>query len=243
MAGGRASRLAASGIATSKPLLMINGAPLMSFILREFWNVGVRECRVEVGPNDEHVEAWLETVSKTMGLEFTVIVGEHDGTLAAVKRLVAGVETEMLLSTCDVVCRPGMLKEFMIGLDKLATVDPVAVIGLTSHVHDRDPIWVKTGQGESGIYPITRMGKGGEPEETCFANVRWFPRGAGQLISKVISERTIQRDSDLLGALVEVYPERVYGIDCGEVADVDDADDIGDALNLLRKWSQEDRDT
>ena len=140
MAAGLGTRLRPVTDAVAKPVLPVDGRPVVATLLRELAAAGVREATVVVGHLAEQVAALVGDGS-SFGLEVTVVrQPSPDGSADAVR--VADREPPYLVLAADTVFRPGDVGRFV-----AAFVDADAAGAVAVRRHDaKDAIAVDDGR-------------------------------------------------------------------------------------------------
>jgi len=224
MAGGSGSRLKASGIDVSKPLLQVSGRPLISWTLDEMRGAGIETVLVAIRKDDIALREFLEQYGIETNVEIVVLDQVMEGTLGAVDLLIDSATTDMCLSTCDLVCREGTFKQFLRRVSTLESDEPLAALAVTSLVHDVAPIWIEVEPHDPHL--VRNVGKYLPPQPWCFGNFRWISSKGVATLKDIIGSQSPSRDSQLLGMLATSFPGSVVAIDVGPVIDIDDADDL-----------------
>jgi NDP-sugar pyrophosphorylase family protein len=113
MAAGEGRRLRPLTERWPKPVLPIDGRPVLATLLRALGEEGLRRVVLVAGHLAEQVEA-LAGVGPAFGLELrTVRQPRPDGSADAVRRAVAGgAEPPVVVCAADTVFRPGDLRRF-----------------------------------------------------------------------------------------------------------------------------------
>ena len=132
MAAGEGTRLRPLTEAWAKPVLPIDGRPLIGTLLRELAHAGVKEAMVVTGHLAEQIEALIED-GRAFGLKVAYArQPSADGSADAVRRAVAaGARAPFLVTAADTVYTPGDAARFC-----AAFTDSRAAGGMTVR---RDP--------------------------------------------------------------------------------------------------------
>jgi len=128
MAAGEGRRLRPVTERWPKPILPIDGRPVVATVLRELRAAGCDPVTVVTGYLAEQVERLLGDGSG-FGLELRYARQPlPDGSADAVSRgLAAGAETPLLVATADTVFRPGDLARFAAAFAEAGTPGAVAI--------------------------------------------------------------------------------------------------------------------
>ena len=113
MAAGEGTRLRPVTERWAKPVLPIDGRPVLATLLRELAGAGIRRVWLVTGHLARQVEA-VAGDGSAFGLEIlTVRQPRPDGSADALSRaLAAGAEPPLLLSAADTVFAPGAVHQF-----------------------------------------------------------------------------------------------------------------------------------
>jgi dTDP-glucose pyrophosphorylase len=128
MAAGEGRRLRPLTERWPKPVLPIDGRPVVATVVRELRAAGCRQVTVVTGHLAQQVERLLGDGS-AFGLELRYARQPRpDGSADAVSRgLAAGAEPPLLVATADTVFRPGDLGRFADAFQEAGTPGAVAI--------------------------------------------------------------------------------------------------------------------
>ena len=128
MAAGEGRRLRPVTERWPKPILPIDGRPVVAMVLRELRAAGCDRATVVTGYLAEQVESLLGDGSG-FGVELRYArQSRPDGSADAVSRgLAAGAEAPLLVATADTVFRPGDLARFAAAFAEAGTPGAVAI--------------------------------------------------------------------------------------------------------------------
>ena len=128
MAAGEGSRLRPLTERWAKPVLPIDGRPVVATLLRELAAAGVERVWLVTGQLAEQVEA-LAGDGSAFGVEIvTVRQPQPDGSADALTRaLAAGAEPPLLLSAADTVFAPGAPGDFARAWERSGAEGAIAV--------------------------------------------------------------------------------------------------------------------
>jgi NDP-sugar pyrophosphorylase family protein len=128
MAAGEGRRLRPVTERWPKPILPIDGRPVVAMVLRELRAAGCDRVTVVTGYLAEQVESLLGDGSG-FGVELRYArQPQPDGSADAVSRgLAAGAEAPLLVATADTVFRPGDLARFAAAFAEAGTSGAVAI--------------------------------------------------------------------------------------------------------------------
>lgn len=212
IAAGEGSRLRADGYRVSKPMVPVEGRPLIDHALDRFRSVGIRRLTIVINDASDDCRQWLE--SNAGDFELDLVVRRTPSSYATF-RLVAGRlrDAPAVITTVDSIMPVDDFTFFVKSASGFA--ENAMVLGLTEHVDDENPLWVTLDPLDGRIRQI-----GGSNGTHVTAGLYWLPaqRPAGQA-------KDFARLRGYLGWLVaERHP--VYGVVLPCVFDIDRASDI-----------------
>jgi NDP-sugar pyrophosphorylase family protein len=211
IAAGEGSRLKHGGCAVPKPLVPVNGKPLVEHVLRNFAAAGIRSVAVIFNEREEDCAAFVR--SRFGDLDLKVLVKTTPSSLVSffeVLRLAA--PGRVLISTVDAFLPPEDFAAF-VGAAERADPDAV-VLGVTPFVADEKPLLAQLAADGR----ITELG--GSRGNFVTAGLYVIPPRLRSLPTPSFS-----RLRDFLRSLVE-SGEAVIGIPIRKVVDVDRAEDV-----------------
>lgn len=232
IAAGEGSRLAKEGVAVPKPLLPINGVPMIERLIRIFAKNRAESISVIVNSEMESVrlflEQWLtDAVLQSLGIgKFRLIVESTPSSMHSFYCLSQVIDADMVcLTTVDTIFREHQFAEFIRYAESQRDKD--GCFAVTPFVEDEKPLYVEThgsriiGFHDQGIFPYVSGGI------YCLRTAVTFPI-LRQCIEDGISRmRNFQRALISAGLDIEpwVFPK---------IMDVDHATDIARAADFLK---------
>jgi len=220
IAAGEGRRLREDGWAVPKPLVPIDGVPLLDTAIANFLAAGIDTVTVIVNERDAACAAAAR--ARFPGADLRFIVKTTASSLESFSR-VAGVDHPgaMLISTVDAWCRPGDFAAFAAAARRHPP--SAAVLGITPLVADENPLWVTMGPGGR----VVRVG--GLSGDAVTAGLYVVP----EPVRRLRPPAHLGRLRDYLGWLVE-RGELVYAEQIETVVDVDRSSDVALAESLAR---------
>jgi len=231
LAGGGGSRIADLSQGRGKAMLPVGGCPLIDHALNEFARTGVEAVVVVVRPTDDTLMDYLRRHRRFSSIEM-ITCNPDDGTLASVRALsnrLAG--HEFLLSTCDVIARPGT---FLRLTDPRVTEGSLAVVLTSEYVHGNDPVWVHVDDSDV----VINFGKNIAPSKHVFGHVRWLSASFHEALEQT-DLKNCTRDTLMMGKVAATFPGKIRAIDGGAVMDVDTPEDLAEAHLMLESFVDE----
>lgn len=141
LAAGEGSRLKKAGIASSKPIVKLNGVPLIERLLRIFLNNGAERMHVIINEASPDVEAFLSSVEQPVPLQ--VIKQNTPSSLHSFYALLPKINSDAFcLTTVDTVFEEDEFNRYIQAFQSASGVD--GLMAVTDFVDDESPLWVET---------------------------------------------------------------------------------------------------
>lgn len=151
IAAGEGSRLRRDGWRMPKPLVPVNGVPLIDHAIRNFDDAGVPVRVIIVNEESVEVADHIRSTYASRGIH--VIVKSTRSSLESFFEVLAALPPgRAVVSTVDVWCPPGSFTECF--REAVGFPDDAAVLAVTTLVDDERPLWVTIDDGAR----ITRIG-------------------------------------------------------------------------------------
>lgn len=224
LAAGRGERLRAQGITTPKPLLPIQGIPLIARVLLAVRKAGVTEVVCIIHEAAQVVARYCQ--ERDWGIPLTVVCKNTAHSLESFLTLQPYLEAEpFLLLTTDTVFAPRVLPALLAHAAQLPTAD--GVLGVTPFVDDEKPVWAElNSQGH-----VVRLGDDARAGGLVTAGIYYFtPIVYGE--ADTARRQGFGALRQFLGHLVS-QGYRLYGHTIPKVIDVDRLTDVAAAEALL----------
>jgi NDP-sugar pyrophosphorylase family protein len=212
IAAGDGRRLREAGWTLPKPLVPVNGVPLIEAVIRNFIAAGFDTIAIILNEQELDCAEWVRRRFPDTAIEF--IVKTTRSSLESLREVTARLGAgRALVSTVDAWCRPEDFARFVsAAASRPATA---SVLAVTPFVDDEKPLWVRLGAG-GRVREI-----GGTGGDVVTAGIYLLSERARGLAATV----DLPRLRDYLGWLVE-RGEVVYGEVIETVVDVDRPADI-----------------
>lgn len=145
IAAGNGSRLASEGISIPKPLVSICGEPLIDRLIRIFMKNDAEDISVICNKSQPQVADHLSKIQEDglngMSIPLHFIVKSTPSSMHSFRELCSRNLTEpFILTTVDTVFREDEFAEYVKAFE---TSNADALMGVTAHVDDEMPLWVK----------------------------------------------------------------------------------------------------
>ena len=218
LAAGEGSRLLADGWTMSKPMVTVEGVPLIEHVIGNFLAAGIETIAVIFNENEKHCAAFVK--ARFPSANIRVLVKTTASSWESYREIAAMLPPERaLLSTVDAFCLRGDFLEFV---RRASDAPPEqTILAVTPFVADEKPLWATV--EESGR--ITALG--GLSGNAVTAGMYVFP----ERVRSLKPAPGIGRLREYLGWLVD-RGEPVQGLSIRTVVDVDRGEDVALAETL-----------
>lgn len=226
IAAGDGSRLVQEGVALPKPLVELDGRPMIKRLIDIFIECGAEEISVIVNEYMTQVQEYLRSLDLPVPLRLTVKT--TPSSMHSFYEVSRGwTEGKFVLTTVDTIFHES---DFKLYVDEFRESHTDGCMGVTDYIDDEKPLYV----GVNDKMHIT--GYYDHPEPGC----RFISAGIYGLNGKALTvlreciDQGISRMRNFQRALVS---EGLDLIACpiGKVIDVDHAEDIEKAKSLIEK--------
>lgn len=225
IAAGEGSRLAQEGVAKPKPLVDINGEPMIGRLIHLFTRCNAESISVIVNEEMHEVREYLENL--TLDVPFRLVVKSTPSSMHSFYELSRVMKPgRFCLTTVDTIFREDDFRRYIEAME--AATDYDGMMAVTSYIDDEKPLYVETDSDlnitafrdeayegatyiSGGIYALNE--KAIRILEQCMAN------GVSRM-------RNFQRALVAGGLKLKAYP-------LGKILDVDHAGDIEKAEAFL----------
>ena len=234
IAAGEGSRLRAEGITAPKPLVPVNGIPLIERLIMSFIRAGIDELVCIVNESSIAVKQFVEKKQFPVQIKFVVKTtpSSMHSLFALAPHLMDG---RFLLSTVDSIFNEAEFGQFMNHARNHVNVD--GLLAVTSFVDDENPLTVQIDRSMRILaFGTGTAGPGSSPTPSSPSLVTG---GLYVLSPRVFQEidsalnKGIGRLRNFFGHLVERgYTLEAYPF--SKIVDVDHAGDVRTAEELLR---------
>jgi NDP-sugar pyrophosphorylase family protein len=223
IAAGEGSRLREGGVAIPKPLVRVNGLPLLEHLLLQYHRVGVAEAYCIINEDSRAVEEYILGQKLPIPVRFHVKSTESSmHSLFELGRYLR--ETPFLLSTVDSIFDTVELAHF---LESARRDRGDGLLAVTPYRGDEKPLWVRadtTGR-------ITSFEKTGTGEQLVTGGLYFFsPRIFNEEAEAF--RRGLSRLRNYLALLVEKNYV-LHGYRFSKIVDLDHVEDISAAEEFL----------
>jgi NDP-sugar pyrophosphorylase family protein len=223
IAAGEGSRLMSEGVATPKPLIHVNGVPLIERLIRIFIRHGVTEVVCIVNEYSIKVKEYVE--SKHFDIPIKFVVKTTPSSMHSLFELSSFLQTgQFLLSTVDPIFYENEFVRYIEYARRNQSKD--GIIAITDYIDDENPLYVKLNDSNK----ITEFVKS---EKT-----KWVTGGLYIFSPKIFKEKEIvlKQGMERLRHFLDHLVKQGYQLESfpfSKVIDVDHKKDITAAEEML----------
>jgi NDP-sugar pyrophosphorylase family protein len=230
IAAGTGERLIRGGITTPKPLVGVEGKPLIARIIEAGASLEITSIACIVNDLNPAVADFLRSNHWPVPME--IVIKTTPNSMESLFCLAPHLSREpFILFTVDVVCAQQVVEDFV--REARALNDAKGALALTRHVDDEKPLWAAIDNSRR----IVAMGDGARGSEWVTAGFYYFSPDIFAEIAPA-KKKNLTALRQFLGHLIaEGYP--LFGIPVPKTIDVDYPEDIAKAEALLKDMNRE----
>lgn len=231
IAAGEGSRLVSEGVALPKPLVDIDGRPMIGRLLQIFTDTGAESVSVIVNEQMTEVAQYLRSLQNSLPVPLRLIVKSTPSSMHSFFELSRGLDagTRLVLTTVDTIFRPADLRRYVDAFENAAGVD--AMMAVTSHVDDEKPLYVDVApDGRVDAFCDSRPSRDDRPVFVS-GGIYGLTSPCIQVLEQCMADG-VSRMRNYQRALIDAGLD-VRAFDMGRILDVDHASDILKARDFL----------
>ncbi len=224
IAAGEGSRLTGEGVTVPKPLVELQGTPLIERLVRIFSDAGAASINIIINEHQPATLEYLKRLKERYPIEFVVKdTASSMHSLHALSHLLRG--ERFCLTTVDTLFRE---TEFKAYIDRLKECTNGGLMAVTDYIDDEKPLYVETDE----TLNITAFGDKPTPQSKYISGgIYGLPPEALDILDECITEgvermRNFQRRLVERGVPLKAYPFT-------KIIDIDHAEDIAKAEKFL----------
>lgn len=230
IAAGEGSRLVQEGVALPKPLVDLDGRPMIKRLIDIFAANNAETISVIVNEQMTQVREYLEALAPSMPCALNLVVKSTPSSMHSFYEVsqIFPDGSRFILTTVDTVFRPDDFSRYAAAFAE-APAEVDGMMGVTAFIDDEKPLYVD-------VDPATGFITGFKDKP--FDNVRYISAGIYGLTTPALDvlrnciETGVSRMRNYQRALIE-NGMRLKAFDLGKVIDVDHAGDIATARKFL----------
>lgn len=225
IAAGEGSRLAKEGIAQPKPLVDLNGEPMIGRLINLFLRCNAESISIIVNEEMTEVRSYLESL--TLPVPFNLVVKSTPSSLHSFYELSRVMPAgKFCLTTVDTIFRENDFRAYIKAAE--AATDCDGMMAVTDYIDDEKPLYVDT-DAEMNITAF---------RDARYDGARYISGGIYALGGRAVGvleecmEKGISRMRNFQRALVDAGL-RLKAYPMGKILDVDHAEDIRKAEEFI----------
>lgn len=231
IAAGEGSRLVQEGVALPKPLVELNGTPMIERLIRLFGECGAESVSVIVNEQMTEVKQFLDRLASDLSFPLNIKVKSTPSSMHSFWELASLMKGKgrFILTTVDTIFRPEEFKVYVSDFES-APAEVDGMMAITSFVDDEKPLYVSV-DNEMDIIAF---------RDTADSDARYVSGGIYGLDESAIGiledcmQRGVSRMRNYQRALI-AGGLRLKGNAFKKIVDVDHAGDIAMAEKFLNE--------
>ncbi len=224
IAAGEGSRLRSEGVAVPKPLVLIDGVPIIERLIRSYVRCGITEIACIVNEYSLQVKDFVE--STNFGIPIRFVVKTTPSSMHSLFELSSKLmDGQFLLSTVDSIFNEEELTSLLDYARLHQSAD--GILAVTNYVDDENPLYVDMDAGRR----ITAFRKNEKSVWVTGGLYVFAPRIFREI--ETVRSMGIERLRNFLGHLLQ-REYRLEGFPFSKIVDVDHVQDILAAEEMLR---------
>lgn len=228
IAAGEGSRLQQEGVATPKPLVSLNGRPMIGRLIDIFVNCGAECISVIVNEQMTEVREYLENLSVTLPVELRLVVKSTPSSMHSFYEVSSVLpEGRFILTTVDTIFRENDFRRYVEAFEREGE-DVDGLMAVTSYIDDEKPLYVDV----DSQMRITAFNDTPSAHATYISGgIYGLDHTAVGVLQKCI-DGGVSRMRNFQRALV-ADGLNLHAYDMGKIIDVDHQSDIEKAIALI----------
>ena len=224
IAAGEGSRLASEGIKTPKPLIPLQGVPIIERLVRIFMRHGASSISIIVNEEQPETLSFLQGLQRELPIDIVVkSTPSSMHSLHALSHLLRG--DRFCLTTVDTLFHED---EFAAYIGALEQSDGDGIMAVTDYIDDEKPLYVDT---DSNLYITAFRDKPGAESRYISGGIYGLTPRALDILDECMSQgiermRNFQRRLIEDGMQLKAHP-------FSKIIDIDHAEDIAKAEKFL----------
>lgn len=234
IAAGEGSRLVQEGVAFPKPLVPLNGEPMIGRLIRIFQENGAERICVIVNEHMSEVRQFVERLQRELPVHIELVVKTTPSSMHSfyeIGRLLKG-HGRFIVTTVDTIFREPDFAGYVRAYES-ASAETEGMMAVTSFVDDEKPLYVETDKEMNITAFLDAPADGRSDDESEFVSGGIYGLGDkavevldGCLANGTSRMRNYQRALVESGVALKAY-------DMGKIIDVDHAGDIEKAERFI----------
>lgn len=228
IAAGEGSRLAQEGVSLPKPLVKINGEPMIGRLVNIFTRLGAESICIIVNEEMTEVQKFVEALAETSSVPINIVVKSTPSSMhsfSELGKLLKG-KGKFIVTTVDTFFRENDFKEYAMAFQADNSHD--GMMAMTGFIDDEKPLYIETDENDEIL----------AFRDEPWSEARYVSAGIYGLSDPALEvlddclAKDVKRMRNYQRALVGAGLH-LKGYDMGKVLDVDHAGDIEKAEAFL----------
>ncbi len=230
IAAGEGSRLAQEGVLVPKPLVDLNGQPMIGRLISLFADCGAESVNVVINEQMTEVRRYLESFEMPGGIPLHIKVKTTPSSMHTFHELSSMLRGKgrFIATTVDTIFRPEEFARYARAFSE-APVQIDGMMAMTTYIDDEKPLYIET-DADNRILAF---------RDTPWPEARYISGGIyglGDRVFEVLDDcidQGVSRMRNFQRALVAAGLQ-LEGFRMGKIMDVDHASDLEKAREFLR---------
>lgn len=230
IAAGEGSRLVDEGVAYPKPLVPLNGEPMIGRLINIFLRNDAERLAVIVNEQMTEVKDFLLRLKETLPIELDLIVKTTPSSMHSFYEVAHALEGRgrFIATTVDTIFHEDDFKRYVAAFSEApARVD--GMMALTRFIDDEKPLYVEV---DADMRIKAFLDRKSEHSDYVSGGIYGLDSSCIRVLDDCL-ERGVSRMRNFQRALVESALE-IMGYDMGKIIDVDHSDDIRKAEEFIK---------
>lgn len=229
IAAGEGSRLQQEGVATPKPLVSLNGRPMIGRLIDIFVDCDAETISVIVNEQMTEVREYLESLAPTLPVPLNLVVKSTPSSMHSFYEVSRGFNGEkFILTTVDTIFREDEFRRYAAAYASDTSAD--GFMAVTSFIDDEKPLYVDV---DSRMTITAFRDEPFEGVKYISGGIYGLDKAALKVLEDCI-DRGVSRMRNFQRALVEAgLTLKAYPL--GKIIDVDHQGDIAKAEEFIAK--------
>ncbi len=230
IAAGEGSRLAQEGVALPKPLVNIDGAPMIGRLIGIFCRNGAQSISIIVNEKMPEVAEYVRKIAPGLGVPLELVVKSTPSSMHSfyeLSELLAG-KGRFIVTTVDTIFRESDFAGYVRAFEE-APADVDGMMAVTSFVDDEKPLYVET---SDNMEILAFRDSAWDEAKYVSGGIYGLSGSAIDILADCLGSG-VSRMRNYQRALV-ASGLRLLAFDMGKIVDVDHAGDIRGAECFLR---------
>lgn len=230
IAAGEGSRLVQEGAGTCKPMVKLQGEPMIGRLMRLMADCGAESIAMILNPSMPEAAEYVNNLIPTLGIPVEVMVKRTPSSMHSfyeISGMLRG-KGRFITTTVDTIFRPEAFKEYA-SMWHNAPTDIDGVMAMTRYIDDEKPLYIDTKGNNSRILAF---------RDTPWPHAQYISGGIYGLEDKAVAvleqcmKEGVSRMRNYQRALLD-KGLHLLGHDMGKILDVDHISDIDKAEEFL----------